>query len=226
MTRRTASRLSKLCIGVACILILSSTCWAANAESTSAGPLENKEPGKGETSIGCLVADSFRAAMHSEVAFVSAGDLKPSTAAIESGKVRSGDVAALLTYPDEPVVVVALDGRMIREALERSVSSLPRSGQSFLQVSGCKVVFDPSRSGGRIVSIEIGGKPLVNEQAYTVAMPNSLAGGALGYWKVWSKRNIVSGSASVTCTIAVDRYFKTNPKLDYSTLNRVTAVAK
>lgn len=214
-----------LCAGFACILVLSSAVWAVSVESTAVSPLDNKNPDKGETSVGCLVADSFRAAMNADLAFVSAGDLKASSAPIVPGKVQSDDLAALLAYPDEPLVVLALDGRKVREALERSVSSFPRPGLSFLQVSGCQVIFDASRADGdRVISLSIGGKPVVNEQAYTVAMPNSLANGALGYWKTWSKRNIVSKeAASVTCTNAIGRYFRANQKLNYAVLNRVTA---
>ena len=180
-----------------------------------------------ETSIGSLVADAFRTTMNADLAFVSAGDLKATSESIASGKLQSSVLGAVLAYPDEPLVVLALDGRKIREALERSVSSYPRPGLGFLQVSGCRIVFDPARTeGDRIISISVAGKPIVDEQAYTVAMPSSLAGGALGYWKVWSKRNIVSKQVdSVICTNAIDRYFRANPKLDYAILNRVT-VAK
>jgi 2',3'-cyclic-nucleotide 2'-phosphodiesterase (5'-nucleotidase family) len=209
------------CASLVCLFALAS---AALADGTTSSPLDNKEPGKGETSIGSLVADAFRAATRADVAFVSAGDLKVANASLIAGKVQSSDIKTLLVYPEDDVVVLALDGGMIRAALERSVASYPRSGLSFLQVSGLKFTFDPSRADGdRVTAVTVGSAPVANDQSYTVAMPNSLAGGALGYWKVWSKRNIVAKSGPVSSGAAVDQFLKNNRKLDYGTLNRITA---
>lgn len=225
MARRDYSIMCKVCAGIACILALGSTAWAVNAETTLVSSLDSKDADRTETSVGSLVADAYRSAMNADVAFLSAGDLKPSSQSIVAGKVQSRDVAAMLAYPDEKLVVLALDGRKIRAALERSVSNYPRPGLNFLQLSGCQVVFDPSKpEGSRITSLFVAGKPIVDEQAYKVAVPNSLASGAVGYWKIWSRRNIISkDSQSVSCTDAIDRYFVTNKKLNYATLKRVTA---
>lgn len=206
-----------------CVVLIASVCWSAAVQTPIGPSLDNKDPGKVETAIGSLVADSFRAAMHTDVAFVSAGDLRVGTA---PAKPQPEDITALLAYPDELLVVLALDGRMIRTALETSIASCPRPGLSFLQVSGLRFVYDAAKpAGSRIVSISVGPGPMVDSQAYTVAVPNSLAGGALGYWKVWSKRNIVSKAAPVTIAAAVEKFVKANPKLDYALLNRIT-VAK
>jgi len=195
-------------------------------ESISVSALDNKDAGKGETSIGSLVADAFRAAVRADIAFVAAGDLKRTDDPLPAGKVRSSDVTALLAYPDDRVVVLALDGRRIRQALEIAVSAYPRPSLAFLQVSGMKFTFDPSKPvGSRVVSVMVGKKPLVDDEAYTVAMMSSLADGALGYWKVWSRRNVVSKSDATDCSDAVDSYFRANPKLNYGVLDRI-ALAK
>lgn len=210
---------------IVCVL-LASPGYAATAESISASPLENKDPGKSETAIGSLVADAFRVEMHADVAFVSAGDLKPTNGPLPAGKVQSSDIASLLAYPDDSLAVLALDGRTIREALERSVSGHPRTGLSFLQVSGLRFVFDPAKAvGERVVSISVGGTPILPDKAYTVAVMSSLANGALGYWKVWSKRNVVSKGDSMSSAVAVQKFMTANPKINYSTLDRIT-VAK
>jgi len=204
--------------------LLGSASYAAAVESTSASPLDNKDPGAGETAIGSLVADAFRAAMRTDLALVSAGDLKPAETPLPAGKVQSDDVTSLLAYPEDALVVLALDGRMIREALERSVASYPRSGLSFLQVSGLRFVFDPARAAGdRVISVSVGDTPIVKDKAYTVATVNSLANGALGYWKIWSKRNIVSKPDKMSSIAAIEKLFAANPKINYSTLNRITA---
>ena len=206
------------------MVVLGSACYGAPVESTSASPLDNKDPGAGETAIGSLVADAFRAAMRTDVAIVSAGDLKPVETPLPAGKVQSGDVTSLLAYPDDTLVVLALDGGMIREALERSVARYPRSGLSFLQVSGLRFVFDPARAAGdRVTSVSVGDTPITKDKAYTIATVNSLANGALGYWKIWSKRNIVAKSDKMSCSAAVEKLLAANPKINYATLNRITA---
>ena len=206
--------------------LLASPGYAATTESVSASALENKDPGKSETAIGSLVADAFRAEMHTDVAFVSAGDLKATNGPLPAGKVQSSNITSLLAYPDDSLAVLALDGRTIREALERSVASYPRSGLSFLQVSGLRFVFDPAKAvGDRVMSISVGGVPIMRDKAYTVTVMRSLADGALGYWKIWSKRNVVSKSDSMSSAVAVQKFMTANPKINYSTLDRIT-VAK
>jgi 2',3'-cyclic-nucleotide 2'-phosphodiesterase (5'-nucleotidase family) len=192
-------------------------------ESTSASALDNKDAGKQETSVGSLVADAFRAAAHTDIALVAAGDLKKTDDPLPAGKVQSSDVSGLLAYPDDRLVVLALDGRKLRQALETSVSTYPRSGVAFLQVSGVKFTFDSSKSAGqRVTSVTIGATPIADDEAYTVAVMSSLADGALGYWKVWSKRNVISRSGVATSSAAIDSYFRANSKLDYSALNRIS----
>ncbi len=194
-------------------------------ESTSASALSNNAPGKQETPIGSLIADAFRAAMHADVAFVAAGDLKSTDDALPAGKVQSSDVLSVIAYPDEKVVVLALDGRKIRNALEISVGTYPRAGLSFLQVSGLKFSYDAAKPAGqRITSVTIGSSAIIDDHAYTVAVGRSLADGALGYWKVWSKNNIVSSKEPVLSSVAINSYFRTHSKLDYSSLDRILHV--
>lgn len=181
------------------------------AAGAAPAQLNNQDVGKAETAVGDIVADAFRAAAHTDAAFVSAGDLKPLSCPVGPGGIKATDLTALLMYPGDMVVRMALDGGMIRQALETSVAGYSQPSLSFLQVSGIKFTFDPSRAAGqRVTSATIGGASIVNEKSYTVAMLNSMAGGALGYWKVWSKRNIVAGTSPVTSTAAVEAYLKAN----------------
>lgn len=195
----------------------------APPESISTAPLDNKDAGKQQTSIGSLVADAFRAAVRADVAFVAAGDLKRTDDPLPAGKVRSSDVAALLAYPDDRVLVMALDGRKIRQALEIAVSAYPRPSLAFLQVSGMKFAFDPTKPAGqRVTSVTIGNRSIADDQAYTVAMLSSLADGALGYWKIWSRRNVVDKAGAIDSSDAVDAYFRANARLNYGALDRIS----
>ena len=211
-------------IGTASILVVlmitAITCYAA--QSTSVSQLDNVDPGKAETAIGDLVADALRAAMHTDIAFVAASDLKQLAAPIPADAINSSDIIALIAYPDDSLATLTLDGKSIKQALERSVSNYPQSNFGFLQVSGIRFTIDPARpTGSRVSSINIGKSPINDDQKYTAAVSNSLANGALGYWKIWTKDNITSRSQNITNAGALDAYFQANPKLDYSTLNRI-----
>jgi len=198
---------------------------SAPVQSASAAPLGNKEPGKSETAVGDLVADSFRNAMGSDIAFVAASDLKPIEIPLTSSKIGAEAIITLLGYPEDTLAVLSLDGSAIRQALERSVSAYPRSNLGYLQVSGIKFTFNPGKEiGSRITSITIGDQSVSDNQKYTVAVLNSLANGALGYWKVWSAANIVPSTQKETASQALESYFQANSKLDYGTLTRISTV--
>lgn len=185
--------------------------------------LNNQDVGKAETVVGDIVADAFRAAQSTDIALISAGDLKPLSSTVGADGIKASDVTGLLMYPGDKVVTMALDGGKIRQALETAVGSYAQPSLSFLQVSGLKFAFDPSAPlGHRVTSVTVNGATIVKEKSYTVAMLNSLAGGALGYWKVWSKRNIVPGTSAVTSASAVESYIKANPKPSLKTQGRIS----
>lgn len=192
-------------------------------ESAKSLILSNQDVGKSETAVGDIIADAFRSAARTDIALVSAGDLKPHSTSVSPGGLKATDLTRLLMYPGDRVVTMALDGGKIRQALETAVASYAQPSLSFLQVSGVQFTFNPNAPvGQRITDLKVNGAPIVKEKSYTVAMLNSLAGGALGYWKVWSKRNIVQGTAApVTSASAVEAYIEANPKPDLRPQNRI-----
>jgi 2',3'-cyclic-nucleotide 2'-phosphodiesterase (5'-nucleotidase family) len=154
------------------ILVLAATAFAA-AQS----------PDVGGNSAAQDAADVIRQAASSDAAFLPAGLVKQS--------FDKDNLASLLEYPTEEVVVVSLTGAQIRAALELSVSLFPQPNKSFLQVSGIDVTFNKSAaSNKRIVGVSVGGSKLDDSRTYTVAMPSSLAKGGLGYFKIWEKSQI------------------------------------
>ena len=119
-----------------CLVVLG---VCANAsQSQSATSLGNDDPRKQETAAGDLVADAVRDATKAQIAFVAASELKPSSEPIPAGSVSSSDVAALISYPNDPLAILRIDGKTIRQALEKSVSIYPQRNLGFLQVSGLK----------------------------------------------------------------------------------------
>ncbi len=190
----------------------------------SASPLGNKDAAKVETAIGDLAADAVRNLVRTSIAFIAAGELKPKDPPLPAGKVRSSDIELLISYPNDSLAVLELTGKVVKQALERSVSIEPQPNMGFLQVSGLQFTFDPKKpSGERVTSTKVGGAPISDDAMYSVAVTNSMANGALGYWKVWDKEKVKARRPEATITKAIEAHFRANPKIDYSKLDRITA---
>lgn len=210
---------------VAMLMTAAAISPAAAASVQSESPLSTAGVRKSEVSLGDLVADAVRSALEADIAFVSASELKERDAQIPEGKVSTQDVVAFITYTDDPLVGMRLTGKQIRQALERSVLIYPQKNLGFLQVSGLRFTFDPGKpQEGRVTSVRVGdggAKPLAEDETYSVAMMRSLANGALGYWKIWSKSDIATPTQK-TIPQAIDQFFSGRSTINYSTLNRIT----
>lgn len=132
---------------------------------------------------GQTAADLIRAAANTDGAFLAAGLLRT--------QYDRNDLASLLQYPTDTIVIVNLTGAQIKQAFERSVSLFPQPNSSFLQISGFEVTFN--RGGPpneRVTNITVRGSRLEPTRTYTVAMPQNLGRGGLGYFKIWDKSAI------------------------------------
>lgn len=205
---------------VALVLGCTAAVTAASVDSTS--PLANSGVAKSETALGDLVADAVRVTAQADIAFVAASEIKQTDTAIPAGKVSSDSIAGLISYTDDPLVVLKLTGSDIISALEKSISIYPQPNMGFLQVSGLKYSFKPSKkAGSRVTSVIVGKAAIDPGQSYTVAVTSSMANGALGYWKIWSKDNIQKKLPDSSIISAVTDYFTANKKIDYGKLNRI-----
>lgn len=134
--------------------------------------------------VAQAAADAIRDAAGADGAFIAAGLLKDGA--------LSGDLAGIFQYPTDEIVVVRLSGAEVRQALERSLSTHPSSSRSFLQLSGMVVTFSSSKPAeSRVLDVVVDGKKLDAGGTYEIAMPESLARGALGYFRIWNSSRIV-----------------------------------
>jgi 2',3'-cyclic-nucleotide 2'-phosphodiesterase (5'-nucleotidase family) len=215
------ARFGRVVLVVAATLVIAAAGSAVAASVTSDGPLATAGAGKAEVSLGDLVADAIRNALTTDVGIISASELKERDVQIPSGKVATEDVTPFIAYTDDPIVEMRLTGRQIKQALERSLVIYPQKNLGFLQVSGIRFTFDPARpQENRVTSVRIGDKPLSDSQKYSVAMTSSMANGALGYWKIWSK-NDRARETQITLPQAIDSFFSSRSTINYSTLNRI-----
>jgi len=191
-------------------LAVVSVAWGEVIGKT-ARPLDGKPARVSESTLGDLVADAVRASLNANIAFVQASQIRPGL--LPTGDLTREALVSSLLFPDEPTVVVEMPGRMVKEALERGLAFLPRPSTMFLQVSGVSVTFratDPL--GRRISEITVGGAVISADKTYQVAMPGSLAKGAMGYDRVFTDLKIKQTGPSLS--EALTRYVRANPNVN------------
>ena len=204
------------------IIILIACLSAFAGAAATVSPLDNDKAGLQETSVGDLTADALRAYAGTDIAFLSATDMKKG-GTVPAGEINSEDITNLAAYPEDSVTVMKLTGEKIMRALNKSLLMYPNPYMGFLQVSGITVTFSPEKGvKDKIVSVKIKNQPLDMTKEYTTAMPKSLANGALGYWKVWSKdSDKISEKGNIVD--AINNYLAANEKLNYSKQSRIIA---
>jgi 5'-nucleotidase/UDP-sugar diphosphatase len=183
-------------------------------------PLVGEKARMGEAEVGNLIADALRAATGADIALVAGGEIKD--ASLPPGEVTADQVVDLLTYGQDAVVVLSLNGATLRRALEQGVSQYPRKNKGFLQVSGIEFKFTP---GGGVTARTAGGASLQDGKTYRVAMSSSLASGAYGYFRLWSRTPDASPppGGGLTLARALQDYLGRNRQIDLRVEGRIVA---
>lgn len=125
------------------------------------------------------------------------------------------NLAAMLQFPTDDIVVVKLTGRDLRATFERSVSLFPQPNSSFLQLAGFVVEFSAAGAPeSRVMNVTVNGSALDENRTYTVAMPGSLGRGGMGYFKIWDKSKIerTLPGATLESVLKGRKYVATSPR--------------
>lgn len=182
-----------LTVGLALLVAVAPS---AMAQGTTGTEISGAGARVRETSAGNLVADAVRATTNADVAIVAADALTGAT--LSRGAVSASALKSLLTDPDDEVATLALTGAQLKVVLERSVSAHPKPFDGFLQVSGLTMAFDSSRPAqNRVTDVLVKGAPLEANRRYRVATMATLAGGGLGYFRIWDQKDVTGGGVSV-----------------------------
>jgi len=217
MQRRLLSSL-----GVCAVLAAALTVAVAADAPRLAVPLDGAKNAVAETNLGNLVADAMREAAQSDFAFIQASALQAVT--VPAGDLTPTAIRNVLVLPDEPMIVLQLDAARIKGAFERSLALLPYPNKGFLQVSGLRVQFDPGQPADeRVQSIlsALSDQPLAPNKAYRVAVPDSLARGTLGYFRVFN--GVRRERTNVTLAQALSQYAAAHSPLSPRVEGRIKA---
>ncbi len=187
-------------------------------------PLSGTGAAAQETNLGNLIADAMRDTGKAQAALLPADEINSSTQ-IPAGKTDSGTILAALRYGDDPgdtVVVLNLTGAQILKVAERSVSRTPEPFDGFLQISGLQIRYSSGAPAGKRVSlVGISGSEVSADQTYRVATTRSLAGGSLGYFQIFDKKDI-SEDTGVPLSQSLSSYLAGHKTLDVKIEGRIT----
>jgi len=156
-------------------------------------PLSGSGVASGETNLGNLVADAVRQTGHAQIGLIPADEVN-AKAQIAAGKADPNTIIGTLRYADDPsdtVVVLNLTGAQLVKVAERSVSRAPQPFDGFLQVSGLHIRYSPGQPEGKRISlVGTDGGEVEAGKTYRVATTRPIAGGSLGYFQIWSQKDI------------------------------------
>ncbi|KGF71661.1 hypothetical protein DO97_16475, partial [Neosynechococcus sphagnicola sy1] len=150
----------------------------------------------GESNLGDLVADAMlekTQADGAEIALINSGGLRND---LTIGPITLGQLLEVLPFGNT-IVRVDLTGEQIWTALENGLSRIEEGAGRFPQVSGLRIVWNPTAApGSRVVSVQVRHRdsslaPLRPTQIYRVVTNNFMATGGDGYHVVSQGQNIL-----------------------------------
>ena len=152
-----------------------------------------------ETNIGNFIADAYRNSAKADIGFVNGGSIRADLV-YEPGILTKRDVLSILPF-NNPIVKVEITGKILKQLLEHGVA---RSGPGedaepgrFPQVSGLKFKYDPLKpSGGRVLSVTIGGNPLDEAKIYTIATSDFLVSRSGDGYTMFKDGKVIAGAAN------------------------------
>lgn len=166
-------------------------CFAIGISLLAASAFADENPETGAHQGSQAAADIVRSFAGSDGAFLVAGLVKP--------QFDKDNLATILQYPSDEIVVLNLTGAQVKQAFERSLSMFPQPNSSFLQISGFEVSFSKNPSASpRVLSVTANGSKIEDNRTYSVAMPGPLGRGGQGYFKIWDKAKIAKTFSGTT----------------------------
>lgn len=174
-----------------------------------------------ETNLGNLLADAIRADVDADIAIVNGGGIR-SDKVYEPGAVSRRNLLEMHPFGNV-VCKIAIQGRVVLQALNAGVSGLPAASGRFPQVSGLTYRVDPSApAGDRVRDVRIGSQPLDPERTYTMALPDYILEGGDGYTMFGGTARLVSPEGGRLIVTAVEQYLAGRGDVAPSVEGRIT----
>lgn len=170
-----------------------------------------------ESSLGNFAADVMLATSGTDVAFINAGGLRDD---LPEGEVTLGDVLDAFPFPNR-IVLLEMASKDIVAVLEQA-ATLERG---MIQASGLVCHYDLSRPlYSRVMSLQIGGKPVESDRVYRVAVADLLAEGA-DLYSAFLKAKVFRGrESSPKISAAILQHFSVFPNPEHPKPGRLIRV--
>jgi 2',3'-cyclic-nucleotide 2'-phosphodiesterase (5'-nucleotidase family) len=164
-----------------------------------------------ESDLGNLFADIHRLEGSAQIGLYPSGGIRRD---IDAGEVTVQELLDAWPFLDD-VVTVKMTGKQLLGALEQGLS-LERG---IMQVSGITVRYDPDNPiGSRVLGVDVDGKPLRNEDTYTVATGRFIANGGDLYTQFQDKEIVYVGR---DFSEALTDFFRTRDVVSLPTRGRL-----
>ncbi|MGI4788137.1 MAG: 5'-nucleotidase C-terminal domain-containing protein, partial [Janthinobacterium lividum] len=117
---------------------------------------------------------------------------------------------------------LTLTGAQLLKVAERSVSRAPEPFDGFLQVSGLQIRYNPGQPEGKRVSlVGVGGSEVDAGKTYKVATTRPLAGGSLGYYQIWTNKDITDDTGT-SIAKSLGSYLTAHPVVSSTVEDRIS----
>ncbi|MBI9106240.1 MAG: bifunctional metallophosphatase/5'-nucleotidase [Spirochaetales bacterium] len=190
-----------------------------------------------ESNIGNMIADAMLDAVKDkgvQIALTNAGGIR---ANVGTGEFTMQTLMEVLPFGNL-VATFEIKGSDLWQVFDHGLSQTEEGAGRFLQMSGAKIVWDPSappfdyaaQTGGRVTGVYItdgmgGWKPLDPDAIYKVAANNYIRGGGDDF-QVLKEKAINPYDAGPLDLDVVTSYLQKHPSVDYRTEGRITTVSE
>jgi 2',3'-cyclic-nucleotide 2'-phosphodiesterase (5'-nucleotidase family) len=162
-----------------------------------------------ETTMGNLIADALREALHADVALINGGGIRANRLYEAGTTLTRRDILQELPFGN-PGVLVELSGADLLAALENGVSQVENKAGRFPQVSGLRLTYNPGKpAGSRVLEVQIGRKVLDRTATYRVATNDFLLKGGDGYSSFSTGKVLIDASGGTLMATTVMHYITT-----------------
>ena len=174
-----------------------------------------------ETNPGDLVADAVRADANTDIAIMNSGSIRGNRL-FAAGPLTRRTLVEIHPF-DNVICVLALPGRVVLEALNHGVSSLPAADGRFPQVSGLTMALDQKApAGDRVRDVRVNGQPLDPNPIYTVALPDYILKQGDGYTMLTGQPLRVGPEAGTLLSCAFERNITAKREIAPAIEGRIT----
>jgi 5'-nucleotidase len=174
-----------------------------------------------ETNLGNLIADAMRADAKTDIALTNSGSIRGNRV-FPAGPLTRRTLIEIHPF-DNVICILELPGRVVLDALNHGVSSLPAANGMFPQVSGITMTVDQSAPpGNRVRDVKVNGQPLDPNKVYTVAIPDYALRQGDGYTMFAGQTLRVGPEAGRLISTALEEYVTAKREIAPTVEGRIT----